>query len=44
MCVGCPVLLPLNHADGLQMVDRSLAMFNKQSNFTSTFALLESPD
>ncbi|KAG5851408.1 hypothetical protein ANANG_G00093030 [Anguilla anguilla] len=41
MCVGCPVLLPLNHTDGLQMVDRSLAMFNKQSNLTTTFALLE---
>ncbi|KAJ8418905.1 hypothetical protein AAFF_G00004040 [Aldrovandia affinis] len=41
MCVGCPLLLPLNHTGGLSVVDTSLATFNLQSNDTAVFAMLE---
>ncbi|XP_061925556.1 alpha-2-HS-glycoprotein 2 [Entelurus aequoreus] len=40
LCVGCPILLPLNHTTALEFVRASLATFN---NFTvnTTYALLE---
>ncbi|KAG7456909.1 hypothetical protein MATL_G00240960 [Megalops atlanticus] len=40
MCVGCPLLEPLNHTDALQVVVSSLAEFNHiPDNDTAKFAL-----
>ncbi|XP_036410382.1 alpha-2-HS-glycoprotein-like [Megalops cyprinoides] len=40
MCVGCPLLEPLNHTDALQVVASSLAQFNlRPDNNTAKFAL-----
>lgn len=40
MCVGCPLLLPLNHTVALDFVHASLATFNNNTK-NQTFTLLE---
>ncbi|KAJ8279618.1 hypothetical protein COCON_G00066840 [Conger conger] len=39
-CGGCPTLLPLNHTDGLEVVDVALEALNRQANAT-TYKLVE---
>ncbi|XP_030646986.1 alpha-2-HS-glycoprotein 1 [Chanos chanos] len=41
LCVGCPALIPLNHTEGLQMVEDALERFNNVTEDGVHFALLE---
>ncbi|XP_067310263.1 alpha-2-HS-glycoprotein 2 [Pseudorasbora parva] len=40
-CVGCPLLIPLNDTDGLQLIASSLDSFSKNNTLNTKFALLE---
>ncbi|XP_062337395.1 alpha-2-HS-glycoprotein 2 isoform X1 [Osmerus eperlanus] len=41
ICLGCPMLLPLNDTAGLELVSASLASFNNKTGNESLFALEE---
>ncbi|XP_051555256.1 alpha-2-HS-glycoprotein-like [Myxocyprinus asiaticus] len=41
LCLGCPLLIPLNDTDGIQLIEASLDGFNKNHTLNTKFALFE---
>nr|XP_055058953.1 alpha-2-HS-glycoprotein 2 isoform X2 [Misgurnus anguillicaudatus] len=41
ICLGCPQLIALNDTDGVQLIEASLDVFNKNHTFNTKFALFE---